>query len=722
MEQYTQLCREILDAVKKHSPKTQQQFNRIKLNVLSKHKKFGNKLPIPKNIDILAVATGRERKIYSKILSMKPVRSAAGVTVVALMSDPYPCPHSLKGIGPCSYCPGGPNSPFGDVPQSYTGAEPSTKRSARVGYDSYLVTFGRLEHYVAMNKLPDKIEIIIQGGTFTFFPKQYQEYFIKFAFKAMNDFSRLFFGTKHEIDYAKINSFFELPGDIHDIERTARIHAKIRHMKYLNLHDKKTLKRINELFFKSSQKLKKLLDAGMKKHFAAQQKYLNLFSKQRNLKDFRKDRQGRIIFSPVNPKETQQEANMRLMKTIREKLRKEDSKKINLEDEQKINEKCHVRCIGLTIETKAECARLIQANDMLKLGCTRVEIGIQSVYDHVLELTDRGNTTQDNIDSIRILKDLGFKVLTHYMPGLPETTRKMDIEGFRYVFDSPDYRPDMMKLYPTMVMPGTKLYEQWKSGLFKPLTTKLAAEIIAEMKQSVPEYCRIMRVQRDIPTDVTSSGVDKTNLRQYVEEIVKKRSIMCKCIRCREIGRFFEKLGYEEDVLDAKSAEKIISTLSSKKIKVSWKKIRDPKKWANQLMHKTVRVSTKDLMKNIQILARHYIASHGNEMFLSAEWNGYLLGFCRLRFPGQFLREEITSRSALIRELHIYGQAVPIGESSFTSAFQHLGLGKKLLEAAEKIAKSYHKEKLVVISGVGVREYYKKLGYKREGPYMVKRI
>jgi histone acetyltransferase (RNA polymerase elongator complex component) len=720
MKQYTQLCKDILKAVKKHNPKTQKQFNRIKLDVLATYKKQNQKFPIPKNIDILAVASKQERKRYSKVLSMKPVRSAAGVTVVALMSDPYPCPHSLKAIGPCTYCPGGPNSPFGDVPQSYTGAEPSTKRAARVSYDSYLITFGRLEHYVAMNKMPDKIEIIIQGGTFTFFPKLYQEYFIKFSFKAMNDFSQLFFNKKHEIDYQKINDFFELPGDIHNVERTIRVHAKMRYLKYKNLQDKSTLKKAKNLLFKDKQKLNSLLKREIKKHIEIQRKSLNLFSKHRDLKDFPKDSQGRIILKPANPKESQQEANLRLMKTIRDKLKKEDKKNIKLETEQKINETCHVRCIGLTIETKAEYARLLQANEMLKLGCTRVEIGIQTVYDNVLELTDRGNTTQDNIDSIRTLKDLGFKILTHYMPGLPATTKKMDLDGFQYVFDSPDYRPDMMKLYPTMVMPGTKLYEQWKAGKFKPLTTKTAAQLISKMKQHVPEYCRIMRVQRDIPTDVTSSGVDKTNLRQYVDEIVKSENITCKCIRCREIGRFFEQLGYDE--LEAKEAQKIMSTINAKRTKVGWKKIRNPKKWLNQLMHKTVRVSTKELLKDIQIIARHYIASHGNEMFISAEWNGYLLGFCRLRFPGQFLRKEITERSALIRELHIYGQAVPIGELSFTSAFQHLGLGKKLLETAEKISKSYHKEKLVIISGIGVREYYKNLGYKNEGPYMVKGI
>ena len=155
---------------------------------------------------------------------------------------------------------------------------------------------------------------------------------------------------------------------------------------------------------------------------------------------------------------------------------------------------------------------------MLEFGCRSVEIGIQSIYDNVLEATNRGNTVADNIESIRILKDLGFKINAHYMPGLPLTTKEMDLKGLKELFDNPDYRPDMLKLYPCMVMEGTKLYDDWKAGKFNPLTTKEAAEIIAEAKRYFPKWVRIMRVQRDIPTYVTSGGVDKTNLRQYVEK------------------------------------------------------------------------------------------------------------------------------------------------------------------------------------------------------------
>ena len=766
-EQFKELYAQILLEVKNKNISTQAEFNKAKIRVINNFKAkypLSTNFKVPKNIDILSVASKEDRVQFGRILGMKPVRSASGITVIALMSDPYPCPHSMRKVGPCTYCPGGPGSPYGDVPQSYTGAEPSTRRAARVNYDPYMVVFNRLEHYVAMNKVPDKVDVIIQGGTFTFFPKAYQEYFVKFAFKAMNDFSALFFNKDHTLDYDKFNYFFELPGEINEPVRSANIHAKLRYLKYLNLQDKKVLKQANELLFnqKNKNRLNKILLKYKHDNLENAKKSINVFSNKNTSKNIISERaDGTIVLTvletknesnqkKVDGKESQQDANVRLIKKIQEKLHQEDRKDITLEEMQRINETAHVRCIGLTIETKSDFGKLYHGNEMLRLGCTRVELGIQSVYDNVLEITHRGNTVQDNIESIQILKDLGFKILTHYMPGLPETTKEEDFAGMKKLFEDQDYRPDMLKIYPCMVMPGTKLYEQWKAGKFKPLTTNEAAELIAKFKKYVPEYCRIMRVQRDIPTDVTSAGVDKTNLRQYVEEVVKKKKIKCRCIRCREIGRFFEKLGYDENKLSGESFSKIVSTviaaskvhnpkLTQKEKDKKYKKHKNPGLFYKQLLKKTLRhersikpINKKEkkelqklqnkLLKNIQLVARHYHASNGNEFFISAEWNDYVLGFCRLRFPSKFLRPEITEESALIRELHVYGQSVPIGEESFESAFQHLGIGKELLSNAETICKAYHKRKLVVISGIGVREYYRKLGYKREGPYMVKKL
>jgi elongator complex protein 3 len=518
---------------------------------------------IPTNIQILFNASEENYLLLKKKLLTKPTRTISGVAPVAIMTKPFACPH-----GKCIMCPGGPNSEFGEVPQSYTGREPATMRGIRNKYDSYLQIFNRLQQYVLLGQNCEKVELILMGGTFPSFPEEYQEEFVKYAFKAMNDFSELFF-VNDEFNYVAFKDFFELPSD--------------------NIGD---LDRINKL-------------------------------------------QNKLL-----------------------KLKKE----CTLEEEQKKNETAKIRCVALCIETRPDYGLLKHGNQMLKLGATRVELGIQSVYDSVLEKIQRGHTTKDAKKSIQVLKDLGFKVAAHYMPGLPDTDYKKDLAGMKQLFSDPDYKPDMLKLYPCMVTKGTKLYDEFVEGKFKPLDADSAAKLIAEFKESVPEYCRIMRVQRDIPTYQIAAGVDMTNLRQYIHQ---QYNVKCRCIRCRE----------------------------PKNKEINWDKI--------------------------VIKVKEYDASNGKEFFISVEdtENDLLIGFVRLRFPSEQLRSEITSDSALIRELHVYGTAVGVGS---LGSVQHRGWGKKLMAKAEEIAISHNKKKMIVISGIGVRGYYLKLGYLLEGVYMVK--
>jgi elongator complex protein 3 len=339
-------------------------------------------------------------------------------------------------------------------------------------------------------------------------------------------------------------------------------------------------------------------------------------------------------------------------------------KETSLKDEQKKNETTQIRCVALCIETRPDYGMLKEGNEMLRLGCTRVELGIQSVYDDVLEKIKRGHTTQQTKDSIRILKDLGFKVAGHYMPGLPGTDRERDLAGMKQLFSDSDYCPDMIKLYPCMVTKGTKLYGEFIAGNFKPLDAKEAASLIADFKKSIPEYCRVMRVQRDIPTYQIAAGVEMTNLRQYIHQ---NYDFNCRCIRCRE----------------------------PKGQEIDW--------------------------DSVEIKVNEYSASKGKEFFISVEdtKNDLLVGFLRMRFPAESLRKEITSDSVIVRELHVYGTATSLAESGNV---QHKGWGKKLLLEAERIAKENGKNKIIIISGIGVREYYRKLGYKLEGIYMVKDI
>ncbi|MBW2995572.1 tRNA uridine(34) 5-carboxymethylaminomethyl modification radical SAM/GNAT enzyme Elp3, partial [Candidatus Woesearchaeota archaeon] len=282
------------------------------------------------------------------------------------------------------------------------------------------------------------------------------------------------------------------------------------------------------------------------------------------------------------------------------------------------------------------------------------------VYDSVLKKIERGHTVSDAVDSIKILKDLGFKINLHYMPGLPGLSSKKDFQGMKQLFSNPDYRPDMLKIYPCMVVKGTKLYNLWKKKKFKPLTTTQAAKLISDFKTIVPKYVRIMRVQRDIPSYEIEAGVDRTNLRQYIDEIMKKHGKKCRCIRCRE---------------------------------------------------------PKDDLKNEKLHVYEYEASKAKEFFISIENSENIFGFCRLRFPSQSIRKEIIEDSALIRELHVYGTAAGIGRKGI---IQHKGLGRKLFNKAEATARKNKKKKIVVISGIGAREYYRKHGYKKQGPYMIK--
>jgi len=551
---------EVIEAIKKEK---HADLTNLKIKLSRKH---GMK-KVPSNIEIFL--NGSKEDLKGLKLVTKPTRTLSGVATVSIMTAPERCPH-----GKCTFCPGGPNSSFGDVPQSYTGKEPATMRAIRNDFDAYMQVFSRLEQYAVLGQDFDKVELLIQGGTFPSMDKTYQGEFIADAYKAMNDFSEEFF-VNDELNLQKFKEFFELPGEYRNEERVKRVKEKILQLK---------------------------------------------------------------------------------------------SKPGVLESEQKRNETSKIRCIGLTIETKPDWGLLEHGNQILKLGCTRVELGIQSVYELPLKLTNRGHTLADTIKSIQVLKDLGLKINAHYMLGLPGVNREDEVAGLKELFENPDFKPDMLKIYPLLVIEGTPLYLQWQRKQYNPITTAEASEIISEAKRFFPKWVRIMRVNRDIPTYVTSAGIDRTNLRQYVKKLQEKKKITCNCIRCREVGR-------------------------NKKF------------------------------ETVEITVTEYEASGGKEFFIQAEdvKNNVLLGFCRLRFPSQQLREEITA-AAIIRELHVYSSAVAVGNLPKEKQVQHRGYGKKLMEKAEEIARKYGKSKMLVISGIGAKEYYKKLGYDYEGVYMGKAI
>ncbi|MEK6967423.1 MAG: tRNA uridine(34) 5-carboxymethylaminomethyl modification radical SAM/GNAT enzyme Elp3 [Nanoarchaeota archaeon] len=540
---------------------SQLELNKIKLQVARER----SLKKVPTNIELMSSTNQSSTELFS----IKPTRISSGVNVVAIMTKPIACPH-----GKCTYCPGGPGSVFGDVPQSYTGNEPATMRAIRNRFDAYLQVMSRLEQYGAMNKLKGKIELIIMGGTFPSFDDSYQDEFVSNALQAMNDFSSIFYKDK-TLDRPAFNEFFELPGDIRDPLRTGRIQEKLL-----------------------------------------------------------------------------------ALKTRR-----------SIESTQLENETSQIRCIAMCIETKPDWCMQPHIDKMLSLGTTRVELGIQTLSDSILKNTNRGHTLQDSFISTQLLKDSFLKVGYHMMPGQPGSTPEMDKKMLLELFENPDYRPDALKIYPCLVMPGTPLYEQWKNGNFKPIESDEVARIIAEVKPSIPVYCRIMRIQRDIPTKVTAAGADRTNLRQLVSEKVKSAGSRCRCIRCRE------------------------------------------PRW-NEVDFESVKLTRID-----------YDSSGGKEIFLSFDdtKNDFLLGYLRLRIPSKPFREEITPGSAGIRELHVFGKSAAIGDEGM---IQHKGFGSSLVKEAERIAKEeFDCKKMLVISGIGAREYYRrKLGYEREGAYMWKKL
>lgn len=350
-----------------------------------------------------------------------------------------------------------------------------------------------------------------------------------------------------------------------------------------------------------------------------------------------------------------------------------DSK--SLEQAKKRNETAPSRCIGLTVETRPDWFRLQHADQALHLGATRVELGIQTVYDDILYTMERGHTISDSIYATRIAKDGGFKVCYHIMLGLPGSHEEKDIESFQTIFEDPCFKPDMIKIYPTLTIKGTKLYDMWKKGDYEPLSTKKASKLIAQLKTLVPGWVRIQRIQRDVPSPYIDAGVDKSNLRQLVNDEMKKQGLECRCIRCREIG------------------------------------------------HKSLKEKIMIDEEDIVFDCYRYEASNGEEVFISLveDKHDALIGYLRLRDVVQPHRFELQKQPCMIiRELKVLGRELPIGQRT-KKGWQHRGYGKELINEAERIClEEFDKKRLFVLSGVGVKEYYRRLGFKDDGVYLSK--
>lgn len=492
-------------------------------------KKF--KITTPSNVQLLKTYHSlvknkrlKPDKNLEIILIKRRVRSLSGIVNVSVLTKPYPCP------GKCIYCPTQKG-----IPKSYLKGEPAVQRAILTKFDPYLQVQARLNSLKKTGHPTDKVELRIIGGTWSYYPKKYQTWFIRRCLEACN-------------------------------------------------------KRKSQISIKA----------------------------------------------------------------------------------QKINEKAKHRIIGISIETRPDFITESEIKRLRELGVTRVELGVQSIYDHVLELNKRGHKVEATIKATKLLKDAGFKVSYQMMPNLPGSSFKKDIEMFKELFSNPDFRPDLLKIYPLALVKESILYKQYKKRKIKIYPKKKLIKLLIGIKKQVPYWCRIERIIRDIPSkDIIEGGAKTSNLREIVQKEMKKQGLKCKCIRCREIKENY-----------------------------------DPK-------------------EKLYLFRQDYNASDNKEIFLTYEnkKRDKLYSLLRLRISlDTFL--PVLKNSAIIREVHTYGQLVPIARGRASAkAAQHKGLGKKLIKEAEKITKKeFGLDKIAVISGAGARNYFKKLCYNLINSYMVKKI
>jgi elongator complex protein 3 len=333
---------------------------------------------------------------------------------------------------------------------------------------------------------------------------------------------------------------------------------------------------------------------------------------------------------------------------------------------EEANETSPIRCVAITFETRPDWCRREHIDRMLGLGVTKVEIGVQHVDDAILSFNRRGCTVKDTVVANTLLRDAGLKVGFHMMPNLPSSTIEADRQMFETIFSDPRFKPDFLKIYPTLVTPGSEIEDLWQRGEYAPYDEDELVDLIAYGKSLIPEYVRLQRIQRDIPAKLIVAGSPHSNFRQLAQNRLKLLGKRCRCIRCREIGR--------------------LPSLAESEMRVL-----------------------------------QYEACGGQEHFISAVADDSLIGFARLRFPSQVYRPELDG-AAILRELHVYGSLVPVGKDAEAEEWQHRNYGRALLTRAEEIASVAGYEHLAIMSGIGVRPYYRRQGYERKGPYMVKEL
>ncbi|HEX7480492.1 MAG TPA: tRNA uridine(34) 5-carboxymethylaminomethyl modification radical SAM/GNAT enzyme Elp3 [Polyangiales bacterium] len=498
-------------------------------------------------------------------LQLRPVRTQSGVTPVTVLTKPFPCP------GKCVFCPNDVR-----MPKSYLSEEPGCQRAEGNGFDPYLQTYQRLSAFRAIGHATDKAELIVLGGTFSFYPEPYQIWFVKRCFDAMNDFGA-------------------------GVDRTAE--ASVHR---LSVREQETRLDGRELG-------------------VGYNKVVSTFLLQKSGPDL-----------------------------LREF---EHASFAQLQAAQRENEHSGTRNVGLVLETRPDHVDAAEIVRLRLLGCTKVQVGVQSLSDEVLALNKRGHDVEASRQALHMLRRAGFKLMLHFMPNLLGATAQTDARDFARLFEDPAFMPDELKVYPCSLIESAELMRFYEAGQWRPYTHDELLSVLQVVLAATPRYCRLSRVVRDISSGDIVTGNRLSNFRELAERALAARGERVIDIRAREIrGAAFADHALE------------LSTT-------------------------------------------RYATSGGEECFIEfLTPDDRLLGFCRLSLPAEagLLRE--LSRSALIRELHVYGSSLGLGERQADRA-QHTGLGTRLLDEARRQASAAGFADLAVISAVGTRAYYRMRGF-----------
>jgi len=545
-------------------------------------------------------------------LQMKPTRTISGVAPITVLTKPFPCP------GKCIFCPNDVR-----MPKSYLSDEPGAQRAERNYFDPYLQTYNRLQALHNIGHQVSKAEIIVLGGTWSFYSQEYQIWFIKECFRALNDFgANSVLGATRVDDRERIIAKYE---EMNEVYKQAKQHSSTDNP----ADNKRTLAEheIDGAFLGESynQVVSQLYVAPERKA-------------------------GFDKFQSASWEE--------------------------LEAQQKTNELAVVRCVGLVVETRPDNISVAEVRRIRRLGCTKTQIGVQSLQDEVLEMNKRGHGVAATRKAFKLLRQAGFKIHAHWMANLYGSNVELDKKDYDLLFSDPDFKPDELKIYPCSLINSAELMQYYKDGRWKPYSHEELLDVVTHALAATPPYCRLTRVIRDIPSTDIVTGNKLTNFRQIAQDSLNKDGGVMHDIRAREIRG------------DEIHPEKL------------------------------------------EFVVHEYETSVSTEYFLQYVCEDKLVGFLRLSLPtGEAyikpIFEELAG-AAMIREIHVYGPTVKVGGSDFGKP-QHLGIGTALIEQAKKITLNANKDnnvdanskndsiqtysKLAVISSIGTKEYYRSRGF-----------